>query len=220
MNAGTSITQKINSLNAAKPAVKKCDAIFEAGETDNGILKTSVTKCIELSGLTFSYLSGHPILDGLSFSFEAGKSYALVGRNGCGKSTLLKLLAGFYDSYEGSLLYDGEERRELSDESIYSAVTYMSQRVFLFESDSEADVHSLSGGQKQQIALKRALDSGKPVLLADEPTSALDARASAAADGLLSHGDRISIVVTHDLCENLNNYDAVIKMEHGRIVAE
>lgn len=54
-----------------------------------------------------------PVLDGLSFTFEAGKNYALVGENGCGKTTLIKLLMGFYRPQSGIITIDGEDIQEM-----------------------------------------------------------------------------------------------------------
>ena len=54
-----------------------------------------------------------PILNGLNFTFQAGKNYALVGENGCGKSTLIKLLMGFYQPDSGSITIDGVNIQEL-----------------------------------------------------------------------------------------------------------
>ena len=56
------------------------------------------------------------ILAGINFTLYNGKTYALVGENGSGKSTIVKLLLGLYDDYEGSILLDGRELREISKE--------------------------------------------------------------------------------------------------------
>jgi putative multiple sugar transport system ATP-binding protein len=49
----------------------------------------------------------------VNFAVEAGQIHALVGENGAGKSTLMKVLSGVYPhgSYEGTIVFDGEERR-------------------------------------------------------------------------------------------------------------
>lgn len=54
-----------------------------------------------------------PVLDGLDFTFYAGKNYALVGENGCGKSTLIKLLMGFYRPKSGTITIDGQNIQEM-----------------------------------------------------------------------------------------------------------
>lgn len=52
------------------------------------------------------------ILDGLSFSFEPGRIYAILGRSGCGKSTLFETLCGM-EKYEGSVCVEGRELKRL-----------------------------------------------------------------------------------------------------------
>ncbi len=78
---------------------------------------------------------------------------------------------------------------------------------------------TLSGGEKQKIALARVLLRNASIILADEPTSALDTFASSEFEQfLLSLNDKMCIVITHDIDEHLNNYDAVIVIENGTII--
>ncbi|MCL2821175.1 MAG: ABC transporter ATP-binding protein/permease [Oscillospiraceae bacterium] len=68
---------------------------------------------LEFRNVSFQYPSGDRlILDGLSFSLEAGRHYAFVGKNGAGKTTITKLLTGLYTQYEGEILINGKELRE------------------------------------------------------------------------------------------------------------
>lgn len=69
--------------------------------------------------------SDKPVLNGLNFTFRAGKNYALVGENGCGKSTFVKLLMGFYKPESGKITIDGKDIQEMEFselQSCYSAV--------------------------------------------------------------------------------------------------
>ena len=66
-----------------------------------------------------------PVLNGLNFTFQAGKNYALVGENGCGKTTLIKLLMGFYRPESGTITIDGKNIQEMDFgelQSFYSAI--------------------------------------------------------------------------------------------------
>lgn len=72
------------------------------------------------------------VLDGVNLTFRKGGKYLLTGPSGTGKSTFLHLLAGMYDSYEGSLAYDGVEVRDIEEGSLHSMVSVVSQDVFLF----------------------------------------------------------------------------------------
>ena len=92
----------------------------------------SLTQGIELSHLAFSYEDDKPILRDISFSFEPGKSYAVVGASGSGKSTLLHLLSASQTGYSGQILYDGQELRDIRRSSLYDLISVIQQNVFIF----------------------------------------------------------------------------------------
>lgn len=70
---------------------------------------------ITFENVSFAYPgSERPVLDGLTLTLEAGKRYAIVGRNGAGKSTIVKLLTGLYPDYSGRITLAGRDLREWS----------------------------------------------------------------------------------------------------------
>ncbi len=101
--------------------------VREEGEPVPAKLETGIT----LRDLCFSY-GEEPVLQGIDFCFDAGKSYAIVGASGSGKSTLLNLLMAGYDSYSGSICYDGRDLRSIRSESLYELVSMVQQDVFVF----------------------------------------------------------------------------------------
>jgi len=58
-------------------------------------------------------------LDGVSFAFQPGEIFAMVGANGAGKSTLIKIICGYYQDYEGDILIDGEPVRFTAPRDAY-----------------------------------------------------------------------------------------------------
>jgi simple sugar transport system ATP-binding protein len=58
-------------------------------------------------------------LDDVSFEFHRGEILAMVGANGAGKSTLIKIICGYYDDFEGSLLVDGKPTRFQNPKDAY-----------------------------------------------------------------------------------------------------
>lgn len=76
--------------------------------------------------------NGPLVLDGVSFALSKGQKIALVGSTGSGKSTILRLLTKTYDNYQGSILLNGRELRDLSTLETGRLFSLMQQEVFLF----------------------------------------------------------------------------------------
>jgi ATP-binding cassette subfamily B protein len=88
---------------------------------------------VRLEDVTFSYQPGYPALIGLDLDIEGGNTTALVGATGSGKTTVLKLLMRFYDIDSGRILLDGQDIRSLRLGDLRTAISFVSQDVFLFQ---------------------------------------------------------------------------------------
>lgn len=95
-------------------------------------LKVSNAK-VELRDVVFSYKDGGPILRGVSFIAEGGKTTALVGPSGAGKSTIINLIPRFYDPSGGTILIDGQNIADVTTMSVRQNLAYVSQQPYLFE---------------------------------------------------------------------------------------
>src|SRR5438105_5938822 len=87
---------------------------------------------IRLEGVTFEYLPGRPVLDGLDLDIPAGRTVALIGHTGSGKTTLTSLVPRFYDATEGRVTVDGVDVRDVTLASLRGAIGVISQDPFLF----------------------------------------------------------------------------------------
>ena len=65
-------------------------------------------------------------------TFLQGKKYAIMGPSGSGKSTLAKVISGMYRNYEGSILYDGKELRNMSHTESTHVIETIPQNPFIF----------------------------------------------------------------------------------------
>ncbi len=82
--------------------------------------------------VSFGYDVLSPVVRDVNIRAPAGQVVALLGPTGSGKSTVVNLLPRFYDVTEGSITIDGQDVREVSLESLRSAIGIVQQDVFLF----------------------------------------------------------------------------------------
>ncbi|EDO27684.1 predicted protein, partial [Nematostella vectensis] len=82
---------------------------------------------VTFEDVSFQYIEGQRILDGLSFSIPAGKKVAIVGGSGSGKSTIVRLLFRFFDPQGGRVLVAGQDIRDFSLESLRKVVGVVPQ---------------------------------------------------------------------------------------------
>jgi len=88
---------------------------------------------IEFRDVTFSYHGAEePTLKNVSFSAHPGEVTAIIGSTGAGKSALLSLVPRFYDIESGSILIDGVDIRDITQEKLRTRIGLVPQKAFLF----------------------------------------------------------------------------------------
>ncbi|WP_417253181.1 ABCB family ABC transporter ATP-binding protein/permease [Celeribacter sp.] len=87
---------------------------------------------VRLDHVDFGYSPDRQILRDVSIDVPAGHSLAIVGHTGSGKSTIGRLLFRFYDVGAGSLSIDGQDIRDVTQESLHAAIGVVPQDTVLF----------------------------------------------------------------------------------------
>jgi ATP-binding cassette subfamily B protein len=87
---------------------------------------------IRFEDVAFSYEPERAILKGLTFEVPAGKVVAIVGPSGAGKSTVSRILLRFYDVAGGRVTIDGQDIRDVTQQSLHAAIGVVPQDTVLF----------------------------------------------------------------------------------------
>ncbi|MFW2545013.1 ABCB family ABC transporter ATP-binding protein/permease [Primorskyibacter sp. 2E107] len=107
---------------------------------------------VELDDVRFGYDPARPILKGVSVTVGAGQNVALVGPSGSGKSTIGRLLFRFYDVGGGAIRIDGQDIRDVTQESLHAAIGVVPQDTVLFNDSIRYNIaYGRDGASDEEI---------------------------------------------------------------------
>ena len=214
---------------------------------------------VEFRHVSFGYPGGErPVLEGIDFQLEPGKTTAIIGGTGSGKTTLLNLIPRFFDVSEGSLRVNGVDVREQSLEGLWASIGLVPQRAFLFSGTVASNLrfgkedatdeelwHALevaqardfveamdgglnaaidqggtnvSGGQRQRLAIARALVKRPAIFLFDDCFSALDAGTDARLRAALRKDTRdATVVIVAQRVSTIMHADRIVVVDERRV---
>lgn len=92
----------------------------------------SIKGKVEFDNVSFGYVPGQKVLDGVSLCAEPGQMIALVGPTGAGKSTIINLILRFYDVTAGAVRVDGTDVRQVTQASLRRQIGFVLQDNILF----------------------------------------------------------------------------------------
>ena len=157
------IADKFNSIQMGFVASKR---VFDLLDTPSSEINSGTKKDVKLQGeikldnVNFSYVNEVPVLKGVSFHIESGKSLAIVGSTGSGKSSIVNILNRFYNYQSGKILIDNTPIEEYDLNFLRSQIAMVLQDVYLF-SGSILDnivVDSKSADRDEIIDMAKQLD--------------------------------------------------------------
>ena len=218
-----SITKRFGALQA----LADVDVDIHAGEVlailgDNGAGKSTFIKI--LSG-AYEPSAGAVLLDGAPVSFASPQDAADVGI-----ATIFQELALSENLSIAENVFLGRElvRRVLGvpflkRQAMKQKVTELLHSLEAHISDPEAAVGSLSGGQRQAVAISRALNLNARLVIMDEPTAALavaETRKVLQLIRRLAEGGRAVILISHNMHDVFDVADRIVVFRRGRKIAE
>ncbi len=95
---------------------------------------------IRFERVSFGYGTGTPVIDALDLVVRPGERVGLVGRSGAGKSTLVSLLLRFFEPEQGRITIDGQDIRDVTQESLRAAVGLVTQDTSLLHRSIAANI--------------------------------------------------------------------------------
>lgn len=201
-----------------------------------------------LTGLRYR-ASGLALIDGIDLRLGTSGITMILGPNGAGKSLLLKLMHGLIAPSAGAITWRGTALNDticasqamvfqapvLLRRSVASNMDFAMRAKGLFDparrdmllqeagllGQSDQPARHLSGGEKQRLALARALALSPEVLFLDEPTASLDPASVLMIEEMIRHardtGTRI-LFVSHDVAQTRRLADDIVFLHRGRLI--
>ena len=206
---------------------------------------------LSVENLSFSYCKPHhELFRDFSLEIAAGGVYGLLGRNGAGKSTLIALMTGLLTPDAGQVTLNGDDVRrrlprtlsdlflvpeefELPNLSLaqfakLNAPFYpkfsaddMNRYLDLFEMERDAQLKSLSMGQRKKVFMSFALATNTGLLLMDEPTNGLDIPGKSQFRKFIAQGmtdDKAIVISTHQVRDIDSILDHVVIIDDSRVL--
>jgi ATP-binding cassette subfamily B protein len=248
----------------AAAAAERIQAVLETDvdlcDPENPTEITDPKGVVQFDNVEFRYPGAEdPVLCGISFTAQPGKTTAIVGSTGSGKTTLANLIPRFYDATEGSVCIDGVDVRNMRLETLWHMIGVVPQKAFLFSGtvatnlrygDESADDAALwkaleiaqgkefvtamdggleaeidqggtnvSGGQRQRLAVARAIVKKPKVYIFDDSFSALDFKTDQQLRSALKHETQdATVIIIAQRVGTIMHADQIVVLDTGNVV--
>jgi ATP-binding cassette subfamily B protein len=130
------LVQQYNVFQQGQASIFKLRTLLETEpsvmEAPDAVELPPITGEIVFDNVSFGYVPGLPVIEGVDLRIAPGEKVAFVGPTGAGKSTMAKLITRFYDPLEGRVLIDGHDLRTVTLGSLRRQLGVVPQEPFLF----------------------------------------------------------------------------------------
>lgn len=129
------LADKFNVLQMGMVAAERVFTVLDSEENLHNTgthTKATVEGQVTFKDVHFGYKPDVPVLRGISFDLQPGKTMAVVGQTGAGKTSIISLLSRLYEINSGSIAIDGTNIREYDVHNLRSHIGIVLQDVFLF----------------------------------------------------------------------------------------
>jgi ATP-binding cassette subfamily B multidrug efflux pump len=120
----TTLYEQIGTAQDGVNTLSMAHQITDATEAKSLVVSAG---SIQFEALSFSYGMKVPVLRAFNLNIKPGEKVGLVGRSGAGKSTIVNLLLRFYDVEQGRILIDGQDIRQVTQNSLRSQIGMVTQ---------------------------------------------------------------------------------------------
>ena len=204
---------------------------------------SSIQGQVEFRDVTFRYSkNSEAVVEHVSFKAEAGQTVAFIGSTGSGKSTLVNLLPRFYDVSDGyipqkAVLFSGDVKGNLdfgesletplSETAMWQALELAQSKGFIEDKEAGLDSEvaqggtNFSGGQRQRLAIARALARKPEVLIFDDSFSALDYKTDRILRQVLAEKTQsMTKLIVAQRISTIMDADLILVLDQGKVVGQ
>ena len=224
-----SINTMLENIGVGKGVLSKYEDVFENVVEEKTYLENDIEN-ITLHNICLLY-DDKEIFKDVSYNFEKGRKYLIIGDSGSGKSTLVKMLIGLINPSSGNVYINGVDIENISKEYIFDNISFIDSNNYILEANIYDNIslynkdklrveeiiklleldnidkemylneENISQGQKQRINIARAIYFDRDIVMIDEAFVNLDKNLREKLENIFLESSKTVIMITHQYNE-------------------